>query len=78
MVISSLFMTLNHFGMIFPPWSNVYAMSSVVYPTYKDKSLVTSPVYIDEVKKIAQNVMTTKKLLKKFNKLGWKYDNSSN
>lgn len=78
MAISCLFMTLNHFGMIFPPWSNIYAMSSIIYPTYRDKSIVTSPVFIDDAKKVAQNTMTTAKLLQKINKFTWQYDTSSN
>jgi len=78
LVISQLFMTLNHFGMIFSPWSNMYAMSSIANPTYKDKAIVNSEIYIEEVKEIAQNAISTAKLLKKFNKLNWKYDYSSN
>ncbi|MFA6119198.1 MAG: flavodoxin family protein [Parachlamydiales bacterium] len=78
MAISSLFMTLNHYGMIFPPWATMYAMSSVVYPTYKDKKFVTSSVFIEDAKKIAQNSMKAHKLIKKFNKFDWKYDYSSN
>ncbi len=78
MAISCLFMTLNHFGMIFSPWSNFYAMSSLLYPTYRDKSMVTCPVYIDDAKKVAENVMTTAKLLRNRSKHIWKYDNSCN
>lgn len=78
MVISQLFMTLNHFGMIFPPWSNMYAISSIAYPTYKDKSIVTSPIYIEEVHELAHNVMTTAQILRDFNRLNWHYDYSSN
>lgn len=78
LVISTLFMTLNHFGMIFPPWSNVYAMSSIAYPTYKDKKFVTGPGYTKDVKRMAHNVMTTRKLLKNFHRTDWNYDYSSN
>lgn len=78
MAISQLFMTLNHFGMIFPPWSNMYAMSSITNPTYKDKSIVTSPIYIEETHEIAHNVMSTAQLLRNFNMMNWKYDYSSN
>jgi multimeric flavodoxin WrbA len=78
MVISQLFMTLNHFGMIFPPWSNMYAMSSIAYPTYKDKNIVTSSMYVDETHEIANNLMATAKLLRNFNKLNWQYDYSTN
>jgi multimeric flavodoxin WrbA len=78
MVISQLFMTLNHFGMIFPPWSNMYAMSSITNPTYRDKNIVTSPIYIEEVYEVAHNVMSTAQLLRNFDKLNWQYDYSSN
>lgn len=78
LVISQLFMTLNHFGMIFSPWSNMYAMSSIANPTYRDKKIVNSEMYIEEVNEIARNAMSTAKLLKKFNKLDWQYDYSSN
>jgi hypothetical protein len=78
MAISSLFMTLNHFGMIFPPWSNMYAMSSIIYPTYRDKQIVTNTEFIEESKKIARNTMATAQLLKKTNKFQWQYDSSSN
>jgi multimeric flavodoxin WrbA len=78
MVISSLFMTLNHFGMIFPPWSNAYAMSNIAYPTFRDKNFVTSSLFVDDAKRIAHNVMMTAKQLQKFDKMHWNFDYSSN
>jgi multimeric flavodoxin WrbA len=78
MVISSLFMTLNHFGMIFPPWSNIYAMSTIAFPTYRDKSVVTSSAYIEDAKKVAHNTMKTALLLRKEKRYIWKYDSSAN
>lgn len=78
MAISSLFMTLSHFGMIFSPWSNMYAMSSIVYPTYADKGVISNQIYIEEAHAVAQNVMTTAKLLQQFDKFNWQYDYSSN
>lgn len=78
MAISSLFMTLSHFGMIFSPWSNMYAMSSIAYPTYADKNVISSQLYIEEAHVVAQNVMTTAKLLQQFDKFNWQYDYSSN
>lgn len=78
MAISSLFMTLNHYGMIFPPWSNMYAMSSIAYPTFRDKEIVTDSVFTEDARKIAQNAMTTAKILRNFNRFDWKYDYSSN
>lgn len=78
MAISSLFMTLNHFGMIFPPWSNMYAMSSIAYPTFKDKGIVTDDAFLEDARKIAVNTMACASNLKDFKKFGWKYDYSSN
>lgn len=77
LVISSLFMTLSHFGMVFAPWSNMYAMSSITNPTYKDKKIVTSAVYIDEAKKLAQNTLMMAKAMCK-EPIEWEYDHSSN
>jgi len=78
MAISSLFMTLNHFGMIFPPWSNVYAMSSNKNMTHEDKPIVLSEMYIKEVEELAENSMIMAKLTRKFGKQDWRYDYSSN
>lgn len=77
MVISSLFMTLSHFGMAFAPWSNMYAMSSITNPTYKDKKIVTNPIYIDDAKKVAQNTLMMARATRK-EPIDWKYDPSSN
>lgn len=78
LVISSLFMTLNHYGMIFPPWSNVYAMTSLINPTYKDKDLLKNRIYTDELRCLANNVVSMAKLVQKFGKQNWSYDYSSN
>lgn len=77
MVISSLFMTLSHFGMAFAPWSNMYAMSSITNSTYEDKRIVTNSIYIDDAKKVAQNVLMMAKAIRK-ESIDWKYDPSSN
>lgn len=77
LVISSLFMTLSHFGMIFAPWSNMYAMSSITNPTYKDKKIVTGAIYADDAKKVAQNTLMMARAMQK-EPIDWKYDNSSN
>ncbi|MDD5438029.1 MAG: NAD(P)H-dependent oxidoreductase [Patescibacteria group bacterium] len=78
MVISSLFMTLNNFGMIFPPFSHMYAMSSVCYPTYADKPIVTGECYEDEVGLLAQNVMTGVRLARSVKSSDWKNDYQAN
>jgi multimeric flavodoxin WrbA len=77
MVISSLFMTLSHFGMAFAPWSNMYAMSSITNPTYKDKGIVTGAIYVDDAKKVANNVLKMAKSIRKM-PMDWEYDHSSN
>jgi len=77
LVISSLFMTLSHFGMIFAPWSNLYAMSSITNPTYQDKKIITGSEYINDAKKLAQNVLMMARAERK-EPLSWQYDASSN
>lgn len=74
MAISSLFMTLNHFGMLFPPFSNMYAMSSYKKSTFEDKEITQDGVYKAEAKMIAQNVFTGIKICRKTKTFDWKYD----
>ncbi len=77
MVISSLFMTLNDFGMLFPPFSSMYAMSSICNSTYEDKKLVTGKCYDPEFKMLAQNVMNATKLARKVKKTVWQTEPSA-
>lgn len=77
MVISSLFMTLNHFGMAFSPWSNMYAMSSITNPTYKDKQLVNNLGYQQDAIMVAKNTLKLAKVIRAQTQ-EWKYDNSAN
>ncbi|VVC02935.1 NADPH-dependent FMN reductase [Candidatus Burarchaeum australiense] len=78
MAISNLFMTLNHFGMMFPPFNNMYAMASVCNSTDKDKPLVLGPCYEEDVKLLAENVMTAAKIVRHRDCTEWKYDYKSN
>lgn len=78
LVISSLFMTLNHYGMIFPPWSNMYAMASIKNATYKDKEILKDEIYLKQTEYLAKNMMLMTNNLKNFSKQNWKYDYSSN
>jgi len=78
LAISSLFMTLSHFGMGFPPWNNMYAMSSVANPTYKDKKIVNSPLYEEEARMVARNALALAKLQRGINKTDWQHDYASN
>jgi multimeric flavodoxin WrbA len=78
LAISSLFMTLNHFGMLFPPFSNMYAMSSVCLSTYQDKPLVVSRCYEEETKLLAENLITMAALGRQSKKINWKTEASAN
>lgn len=78
MAISSLFMTLNHFGMSFPPFSTMYAMSSVSVPTNEDKPKVLNNYYYTETHLLAKNIITAIHLTKKTQSSDWKNDYSSN
>lgn len=75
LTISALFMALNHFGMIFAPWSNVYAMSSITKATYEDKKIVEAKVHQKNVEIMTDNVLTMSRQIKK---ISWIYDYSSN
>lgn len=78
MAITNLFMTLNHFGMVFPPFSSMYAMSSVCNSTYKDKKIVLSECYGNWVKMLAENIMTATKITRKCKFTDWVYEYKSN
>lgn len=78
MAISNLFMTLGHYGMIFPPFSNVYAMSSVCLSTDEDKPVVLSECYEREVNFLAQNVVKAASFAKNIKPFDWKVDSTSN
>jgi len=78
MVISSLFMTLNHFGMIFPPFGTLYAMASICQSTYEDKKMVLGDCYDPELKALAENCVTTARSMKKVEVGLWSYDPKTN
>ncbi|MDO8647986.1 MAG: flavodoxin family protein [Candidatus Diapherotrites archaeon] len=78
MAISSLFMTLNHYGMSFPPFSNSYAMASICNATSKDKPIVLSECNVEEVELLAENVMNSARILRKEGPNKWVFDNSKN
>lgn len=78
MVISTLFMTLSHFGMFFPPFANMYAMASVCNSTYEDKKIVLSECYAEDLKSLAANVHLAVKMVKKSPATAWKTDARSN
>jgi len=78
MAISQLFLTLNNFGMLFPPFSHVYAMSSICKPTYEDKPLVTGDCYSEEVRMLAENVIRAARLARAARPTDWEYDCRAN
>jgi multimeric flavodoxin WrbA len=77
MVISSLYLTLNHYGMLFPPYSNMYAINTVCEGTYKDKKVLTSPCYEKEARMLARNLMIAAKMAKSNPQIWWQYDESA-
>ena len=77
MVISQLFMTVNHFGMAFPPFSNMYAMATILRGTYVDKQYSTTGAFIEEAKDLARDLVAMARLLRKENPV-WRHDYSSN
>jgi multimeric flavodoxin WrbA len=78
MAISNLFMTLNHFGMLFPPFSNMYAMSSVCLSLYKDKQVILNDCYYKETELLAKNIITAVNLSRQADSSDWKNEYSAN
>ncbi len=78
LAISQLYMTLTHYGMLFPPFSNMYAIASVCHPTYSDKKTVLSECYSLEARMLAENVMKGVKLSRAAKLTEWMHDNRSN
>ncbi len=74
MAISQLYMTLTHYGMLFPPFSNMYAINTVCEGTYKDKNKVRVACYEDEARLLAKNLMTAAKICKRKGDYWWVYD----
>lgn len=78
MAISQLFMTLNHWGMMFPPISNTYANSSICNSTYEDKPIVLSECHKKIVIELAENIINMTRLARKESLNKWKYEYSEN
>lgn len=77
MTISNLYMTLTHYGFLFPPFSNMYAMGSICQSTDKDKSQLETPCYETDARLLAKNLITAAKVLKRKNDYWWVYDESA-
>ena len=78
MAISCLLMTLSHFGMLFPPFNNMYAMSSVCNPTYADKPIVLGDCFDREIISLAENLLLAAKQVRQGGAMDWKNDYSIN
>ncbi len=78
MAISCLLMTLSHFGMLFPPFNNMYAMSSVCNPTYADKPIVLGDCFDRELICLAENLLLSAKQVRQGGAMDWKNDYSIN
>lgn len=77
LAISTLFMTLNQYGMLFPPFGCMYAMSSVCNSTYEDKKIVLRECYVEETHLLAKNVMNAVKITRDSKPSVWVYDYSA-
>lgn len=78
LTISSLFMTLNHFGMLFPPFSNIYAINTICDSTYKDRGKLRNKCYEEEARRLAKNLITAARIVKRKGDYWWLYDGKSN
>jgi multimeric flavodoxin WrbA len=78
MAISQMFMTLNHWGMIFPPISNTYANSSICNSTYEDKPIVLNECHKNLVRELGRNVVLMIESVRGINPNKWKYEYTEN
>jgi len=78
MAITSLFMTLNHFGMAFPPFSNMYATGDYCQGLYTDDKMLRNECHAQDAVKLAENVFSMAKAMKQDPKTWWKYEGGSN
>lgn len=78
LAISGLYMTLSHYGMLFPPFSNMYAMATMCDSTYNDKKIVLSECYDLDAKMLAKNIVQGAELAREKKMSDWAHDNSKN
>lgn len=78
LAISQLYMTLSHYGMLFPPFSNMYAVNTVCQATYEDAERLEVPCHEQQARILATNLMTAAKVLKRKGDFWWTYDGRSN
>ncbi len=77
LTISSLFLTLNNYGFVFPAWSTMYAMGSILDLLGADKAKVTSP-YAAGARDIAHNTFIMAQKMNELPKDKWRSDPSRN
>lgn len=78
MAISQMFMTFNHFGMLFPPFSNMYAMNTACDSTYNDKKKLQIFCHEKEARILAKNLVIAAKVAKRENDYWWVYGGGVN
>ncbi|MBU2522787.1 MAG: flavodoxin family protein [Nanoarchaeota archaeon] len=78
MAISSLYMTLTHFGMVFPPFSNMYATGDYCQGLYADEKIIRNSCHEEDAKQLAENVFNMAKSLKENPKIWWEYSGKAN
>jgi hypothetical protein len=57
--------------MFFPPFSSMYALSSICNSTYEDKKTVTGDCYDSEIRMLAKNIINSTNLARKVKKTEW-------
>ena len=82
LAISSLYMTLNQFGMVFPPYNHAYVTGDVCKDLYADRASHRNPCHINMVEDVAVNVVKMIHELKaakgkNFKKDWWIFDAST-
>jgi len=78
MAINSLYQTLNNFGMVFPPFSGVYATGNYCQGTYADRKIIRKGCHEEDVKELAENVFKMTKVLKSDPKNWWSFNSKAN
>lgn len=78
LTISSLYMTLTHYGFLFPPFSNMYAMGTIRNSTDKDKDDLEGQSYEKDARLLSKNLITAAKVLKRKDDYWWVYDGGIN
>jgi len=78
MAINSLYQTLTHFGMVFPPFSNMCATGDYCQGLYSDRKNIINPCHEEDAKQLAENVFSMAKSLKGNPKNWWIYSGKAN